>query len=201
MEILLKHGADPNTYGRGGLTVLHKACKCGDAEVVKLLSKYGADLNIPCAPKLEQKTALHYAAMMGHVDVAQALLEAGALTIKPETFRATALEYSITQDKVKVCELLLAFGADPNELNDDFSTPLQVACATPNLIHQREMIKLLLDYGADPNMSRETFSYLAPCLAPYRRLHWLQSSLRYGDRTTAAPIWSRGQHDEANKNV
>lgn len=126
LEVLLQNGADPNVYNRCGLTVLHKAAKLGIPDVIRTLVNYGADLDKPCAEKLEQKRAIHFAILGGHLEALQALLEGGASTSKPPNFPSAPLVYAISGDKLDACRLLLAFGADPNELDDDFCSPLQV---------------------------------------------------------------------------
>jgi ankyrin repeat protein len=46
VRMLLKNGAQPNVYERGGLTPLHTAAANGDAESIQLLILAGADLHM-----------------------------------------------------------------------------------------------------------------------------------------------------------
>ena len=50
--------------------------------------------------------------------------------------------------------------ADPNELNSDNCSPLQMACAMlPQLKGQAEIIDMLLTYNANPRYSSGSYSY------------------------------------------
>ena len=71
LEVLLQNGADPNVYSRGGVALLHKAAKLGATELVRTLVAYGADLDLVCDAKLEQKRALHYTVLGNHLETMQ----------------------------------------------------------------------------------------------------------------------------------
>ena len=166
LEVLLKYGADPDSYNRAGITMLMKACKQKETAAMRLLIKYGADVNKLCHPKLEQKRALHYAVMTGSIPVTKLLLDAGTDTRQTQEFRFPPLEFAVTQDKVDVCHLLLEYGAEPNEINENKCSPLQLACVTPDLQHRAEITEMLLEAGADPCYAPVEFSYISPCLTP-----------------------------------
>lgn len=73
-ELLVANGAQVNALNSSGTTPLYQASLGGNAELVKVLLKKGADLSIRC----ESDSPLIAAALMGHKDVVVALLEAGA---------------------------------------------------------------------------------------------------------------------------
>ena len=77
MRYLLQYGADPNVVDRTGLSTLMRACKLNQPEAAKVLLRFGADVNLQCPPKFDQKTALHFASMTGNVEMCRILLEAG----------------------------------------------------------------------------------------------------------------------------
>ncbi len=196
LEVLLKYGANPDVYSRAGLTTLMKAAKEGNVEAVKLLIQYGADTNMCCGPRIDQKRAIYYAILGGNLKVTYALLEGGAYTSKPPDFKYPPLEYAITQDKLKIAKLLLDFGADANECNDDGCTSLQIVCSMPNIALQKEAIDLLLLYGADPNFTSQTYSYVGPSLVPLVEylahfgdydLEIIQLLLKYGAEVNFTP--------------
>jgi ankyrin repeat protein len=58
-----------------GETALHIVAKWGDHEAIRILVAAGAAVN---KPGEDQNTPLHYAAMMGHLDAAAALVQLGA---------------------------------------------------------------------------------------------------------------------------
>ena len=166
LDVLLKYGANPDVVSRGGLTALTKACRQQHLKAVQVLLKHGASVNLQCPPRFEEKTALHFCAISCNEEITRLLLEAGANTKCPDDFQYSALEYAISQDKLGVCKILLEYGADPNELNENNVSPLQTACTTPNLAHRVEIIETLLKHNADPNFHARVFSSVCPTLCP-----------------------------------
>ena len=72
VNMLLKHGADPNVREQGGYTPLHAAAQNGDKEMIRILLYGGADLS----PKSDDgKTPLDLAAEVGHLEAAKLLSE------------------------------------------------------------------------------------------------------------------------------
>jgi ankyrin repeat protein len=62
-----------------GETALHVCAKWGDAEAIRILVVNGADMN---KRGEDDNTALHYAAMMGHLAAAQCPVELGAANLR-----------------------------------------------------------------------------------------------------------------------
>lgn len=166
LELLLKYGANPDSVSRSGMTALMRSCKLGYTESVKVLLKYGADVNVQCPPRFDQKTALHFASMTGNLEICRLLLEAGAMTNIPPDYQYAPIDFAITQGKEQVCSLLLEHGADANEINGDNCSPLQVACTTLGVKCRKDIIESLLSYGADPNYYSGIFSHIGPSLTP-----------------------------------
>ena len=75
IESLLKEGTDPNYQNLIGDTLLHKASKKGNLDVVKILLKYKAHVNIQnnCGD-----TPLHEASYANRMEVVDYLLSSGA---------------------------------------------------------------------------------------------------------------------------
>ncbi|XP_043202066.1 protein phosphatase 1 regulatory subunit 27-like [Amphibalanus amphitrite] len=66
---------DVNRINSAGLTALHQAALDGNLPVVRILTRFGADLN---CRDTDSWTPLHAACSMGHHHVARYLLESGA---------------------------------------------------------------------------------------------------------------------------
>lgn len=73
VELLLKHGADPNIREQGGYTPLHAAAQNGDEDMIRTLIYGGADLLLKSD---DGKTPLDLAVEAGHTEAAR-LLEEG----------------------------------------------------------------------------------------------------------------------------
>jgi len=87
-EKLLIEGVNPNQDGGHWISPLHASCRSGKIEVVDLLLRYQADVNIigyGDENKIgrHNETALNSALMGGHTTIALRLIEAGADIINP----------------------------------------------------------------------------------------------------------------------
>ncbi len=122
----------PNRVGKFGLlqTV---------ADVVKLLLDKGADVH---AKAEDGSTALMWAAVTGHFDLAKLLKGHGAELALPTA--------AMLGDLAEV-QRLVGAGADVNEQDSDGWTPLMYAAQKGRL----EVAKLLLEKGADPITRRK----------------------------------------------
>ena len=93
----------------GWATRLFLAAQNSWLSVMKWLLEHGADVHVGF-PK-PGLTPLHGAAIRGHHDAAVILLDAGARVDDREQHSWTALHYAATQNRRKVCKLLLSRGA------------------------------------------------------------------------------------------
>ncbi len=113
VEVLLRLGVDPNIQGRGEHTPLYCAAnECASEagpDVVRALVRAGADVN--ACGSVTRATALHMAARRGHVEIAQALLDAGAALNLPDRKGDTPLQRAINCRKNRVSQLLRDLGA------------------------------------------------------------------------------------------
>ncbi len=75
IEVLLAHGAKANAPGMGGLSALMIAAQQCKPEIVRRLLKAGADINQRTP---QGYTPLSMAFIVGNLDTAEALIEAGA---------------------------------------------------------------------------------------------------------------------------
>ncbi|KAK2142467.1 hypothetical protein LSH36_951g03000 [Paralvinella palmiformis] len=80
MSVLIEHKADSNSQDKEGMTALHWACSKGHSDAVRLLIEFNAFPNHMEFTE-DRYTPLDYALMGEHYDVAQYMIEQGALSI------------------------------------------------------------------------------------------------------------------------
>ena len=80
VELLLKHGADPNVREQDGYTPLHAAAQNGDVEIIRTLIYGGADL---LARSEDGRTPLDLALQAGHMEAVKLLQEGITKRFKP----------------------------------------------------------------------------------------------------------------------
>uniref|UniRef100_A0A8C5SFB9 Poly [ADP-ribose] polymerase n=1 Tax=Laticauda laticaudata TaxID=8630 RepID=A0A8C5SFB9_LATLA len=167
-ELLLKHGACVNAMDLWQFTPLHEAASKNRVEVCSLLLSHGADPTlvnchgksaVDMAPTPELKERLTYE-FKGH-SLLQAAREADLAKVKktlalevinfkqPQSHE-TALHCAVSSlhpKRKQVTELLLRKGANVNEKNKDFMTPLHVAAERAH----NDVIEVLHKHGAKMN--------------------------------------------------
>ncbi len=133
----------------------------GDRDAVRALLKQKVDVNVPQGDGM---TALHWAANRNDVDMAKALLAAGA-NVKAVTRieELTPLALACTNGNAPMVDLLLKGGAGANEGNGLW-TPLMLASSSGSA----EAVKLLLDHGADVNVKETSHHQTALMFAAGR---------------------------------
>ena len=108
LTVLLRLGVDPNIQDAGRHTPLYSvANECASssgAEVVRALVRAGADVN--ACDGVVRTTPLHMAARRGHVEIARALLDCGAVIDVRDAKGDTPLQRAINCRRGPVAELL-----------------------------------------------------------------------------------------------
>jgi uncharacterized protein len=99
-KLLLEHGAKVN---QPGWSPLHYAASGPEVSVVKLLIGRGADIN---APSPNGSTPLMMAAQYGSEDSVEALLAAGADTVRKNQQGLTAVDFARTSARVPLVKRL-----------------------------------------------------------------------------------------------
>ena len=139
-------------YGAEKESGLHLASENGHVDIVKMLIRNGADVNVATQKKW---TAIHFAASKGHAGVVKVLIQNGAdvnaLFQTKYTGKLNALIFAASLGHIDVVSLLLLNGADVNSVDRYQNTALHCAIKREHF----DVAKLLIDNGADVNAMNE----------------------------------------------
>ncbi|RFU77308.1 ankyrin 1 [Trichoderma arundinaceum] len=156
VEVLLEMGADPDMGIKpddppDNWSPLTVAIDDGYEKCVKLLLDKKANPNLP-GPST-WGTALRYAAVKGHLNICQMLVDSGAdpnsPLISPPILTQIINNYEATERQHEIFEFFLSHNADVNAKDSDGTPVLIHASATGQI---DEFIQGLLDHGADVNV-------------------------------------------------
>ncbi|CAH8664748.1 unnamed protein product [Dicrocoelium dendriticum] len=144
VEMLLKHGADPNFRGKKvECTPLMDAASVGYTDIVRLLLEYGACVGLKSNTG---NTALHYAATAGHLECVCLLLQYNSpLEVQNETGHTPLME-ATSNGHIDVARCLIKNGADINTHSTEFK---ESALTLASYKGHAEMVRFLLEAGAD----------------------------------------------------
>ncbi len=173
VQLLLTHGANPNTPNSDGLTPLMEVCQQPSVQsytpsssdtvqnkrqeqaragIVSLLCEHGADMD---ASSPEGMDPLFIAAQSHHPLIAAALLDHRADVNAVGTDGQSALSVAVQSgpsfeeaEDVETVKVLLDHGADANEKMPNGGSLFQQACEWID----EPVVLLLLQHGADPNV-------------------------------------------------
>ncbi|KAL8828437.1 MAG: hypothetical protein Q9170_006602, partial [Blastenia crenularia] len=154
-EVALEEGADVNAKGPEGTAAIHIAVFRGHYEVVEILIKHGADINLltnrdsnPGDFKfLGGRTALHWAAIRGYEDIVRLLIKNKAnIDATSSRLKQTPLQDAIKDvSTTSIANLLLEHGASVISHDDEGWTTLHQAAHSGHVA----MIDILIDKGCD----------------------------------------------------
>jgi Ankyrin repeats (3 copies)/Ankyrin repeats (many copies) len=151
VQLLLKHGANPNVWNGSLQTPLLFASYRGHLRISQLLIEYGADVN---ASNMAGLTSLQLALRQGRVEIAKLLLESNA-NPNPESlseFALPPLYMALAQGYPQVVQLLLHHSADPHAQGFRGRTLLHMASKRGHL----NVAQQLLELGADVHVRDDT---------------------------------------------
>ena len=109
-KFLIEKGADLNPTTELGRTPLITASIEGNAELARLLIDNNADTGV--RDYNYQRTALHFAALYGQLDIVDALVKKDAKINEKDGAGKTALDYACRYGHEKVAKLLKSAGAE-----------------------------------------------------------------------------------------
>lgn len=137
LEVLLRHGADPDASDADGVSSLHRAAGLGNTNATKVLLKAGGHVN---APDSFYQTPLMWAVMESKLPMAGMLIENGADLDRSDQGGNTALHQAVLKQNAEAVRFLLEQGADLTIYNLDNMAPVHIAA----LNGQNEILGLFL---------------------------------------------------------
>lgn len=144
-----------NKVKKDGMTALHQASRWGKLDAVKkLLAKEDTKKE---AKDNKGMTSLMHAAVNNHVQIVEALLEAGAAPENTDNGWLTALMHAVKAGHVDVVKVLLAKGSRPNGTNKFRQTALHQAA----LNGRSACVEAILSFVAADTESKVTVAQLA----------------------------------------
>jgi uncharacterized protein len=127
-----------------------RAAAQNDAETVRRLVG-GGDGN-PNQTDDQSRTALHYAAMNGNLQIIAILIKANAKLNVADNLGDTPLHLAAEQNQTEAAELLLDVGAEVDPQDKNGLTPLMIAASHGNL----DLVRALLAKNASPTKTDYT---------------------------------------------
>lgn len=142
----LLHGQERFSY-YSQMTV---AAMKGDAKLVVALIRKGVDVDEGIDPVGHfSETALMYASRLGHVQIVEVLVKAGADANANNHVYGTGLMQAAKYGHIEVMKVLLENGAEIDKRSRE-KTPLMIAVIS----NQSEVVKYLLQNGANKSITR-----------------------------------------------
>ncbi|HMB94870.1 MAG TPA: ankyrin repeat domain-containing protein, partial [Tepidisphaeraceae bacterium] len=135
-----------------GYTLLHWSACNGDADMCKLLIKYGANV---AARNTQGRTPLHLAVSRIETapEVVEVFLKAGAPVNVQDNLGSSPLHDAVSNNAPGIVDLLIESGADVNSVDQDGTSPLYIATAihVDNEENRLAVIRSLLRAKANLN--------------------------------------------------
>jgi len=125
---------------------IYEAAQNGDKASLIYFIEKGVSVNVRNKAGI---APLHFAALHGHVDIAEYLIDAGAELEIQDNIGMTPLHLSSAFGKKEIVELLLSRGANASARNKQGGTPL--IAVTIGQGDSKEILKLLMRHGANVN--------------------------------------------------
>jgi len=141
-EYFISRGVDPTKPNNDYVNALFFAAKDGILDLVKYYHSLGVSMNV--RSRLDGSTAMLEAAVEGHTDVVEYLLDNGIAIDEKDDNGVQALAKAATSGHANLCKLLISRGVSINAKDNDGWTPLLLAVSNG----QKEVAEVLLAMGA-----------------------------------------------------
>ena len=157
VESCLKLGTSPDLVDVTGTTLLCRAVKTDDYELVDILLRHNADVN---CHGIGVESALHFAAGLADLRMLKTFLSHKPALNSQDSVGWTPLRRATSVGSVEAARLLLEAGANPR-IED-----VQGGSALTDCLFGKVTgcVELLLDFGVDPNTKWDGYSALAIAL-------------------------------------
>ena len=177
LQVLIDRGADMLCVSKDKQTPLLVAASLGRVNNVKLLL---SDLqHVPLMLKMKDKqsnTAMHLAAINGHTDVVEALIDAGAKETGCNNDHMTAMGAAASRGHLDVIKKMKEKGFSLAKTDRRQRTPLVLACREG----QEHCVRYFLHHGVDANFPDSSGNSPAHYAAAYGWLHVLKVLVEEG---------------------
>lgn len=111
VDLLLKHGANPNAQDAEGRPPMHSVAWTGNSKVGhRLLEANGVNIDLACH---QGATALSIAAQEGHANIVKMLLEKGANPNHIDKYGRSLVKVAGKHGHFNIVRILESYGADP----------------------------------------------------------------------------------------
>lgn len=138
-----RSGIHLNCQNAQGYTPLHIAAQHGHRDLVHLLLRRGANVNVPT--KTHSNTPLHFACKQPEAKIVKLLFEYGEKINATDDMENTPLHYCCLSGNAAHALFLLQVGADVNAVNSRGNTPLHDAIK----LGRESIARMLIHCGAD----------------------------------------------------
>ncbi|KAM4708392.1 nuclear factor NF-kappa-B p105 subunit [Discoglossus pictus] len=147
VQEILKAGGDPLLLDRHGNSVLHLACKEGDATTLSILLRHPKTSKIINLPNGDGQTPIHVAVTANSMSCLRLMISAGAnVNAQEQKSGRSALHLAVEQDNISLAGCLLLEGdACVDSTTYDGSTALHIAAGRDST----KLTALLKAAGAD----------------------------------------------------
>ncbi|MFC1616064.1 ankyrin repeat domain-containing protein [Patescibacteria group bacterium] len=195
VKALVQAGADMNAQDYYGLFPIGVSMNYDRPENALYLIEQGADVNLISSEI--GKTPLHEAAYFGQLEVAQALIDAGAKVNATNFYNETPLYAGVSGANLDLIQLLIDNGADLEIPDQQGFTPLHLAASLGEL----EVLDLLIDNGADVNGTYVSeWSPIRAAVTYSEQIEIVQALIDAGGDVNLADVLERTPLHEASYN-